>query len=93
MGRIKIRISTDCHGWMYVDPVSARVDSQIRDRLAEMGRPAHPGDSLLFVQNDCDQEAFLEDLPLSAARDVRGGWTVVVLYDSWAFGQMCGCDW
>jgi hypothetical protein len=93
MGRIKITISVDRHGWMYVDPKSARVERQIRARLAEMGRPAHGKESLLFIQHDSDKEAFLADLPKSAARAVREGWDVTCLFDSWSFGQLCGCDW
>ena len=90
-GRIKINISVDSHGWIYVHPKSARIARQVRKRLKELGRPA--GKESLFIQHDSDKEAFLANLPESAARAVREGWDVTCLFDPWSFGQLCGCDW
>lgn len=93
MGRIKIRISTDCHGWMYVDPVSVRVGDEIRDRLEELGRPADPWGALLFLQSQDDIDSFLGELSSVARKDLSEGWSWRGLIDPWTFGQYCGCDW
>jgi hypothetical protein len=74
----KVRIEQNRFGHLEIDVVGKRLARRIRRQQQEQGASTDD-DSAIYVQDEGEADAILGVVPRRKARDVREGWSTVVM--------------
>ena len=74
----RVRIEQNRFGHLEIDVVGKRLSARIRRQQQEQGASTDD-DSALYVQVDFEVNAILDTVPRRKAREIRAGWSTVVL--------------
>ena len=73
----KVSVNENRYGHLEIDVVGKRLAKRIRREQQEQG--ATTDDSAIYVQDEDEVSAILEVVPRRKAREIRAGWSTVVL--------------
>ena len=86
---IKINVSQDGMGMLYLRPIKQSYIDQIINYLKEFNVDS---DGSVLIQNDYEVETFLDECNSSQKQDIENGWGCNMLFDAWTFLTWIGYD-
>mgnify|MGYP005996660517 FL=1 len=86
---IKINVSQDNMGMLYLKPVKQSYIDQIINYLKEFNVDS---DGSVLIQNDYEVETFLDECNSTQKKDIENGWGCNMLFDAWTFLTWIGWD-
>ncbi len=87
--KIKINVTQDDMGMLYLRPVKQSYIDQIITYLKEFNVDS---DGSVLIQNDYEVESFLDDCTSTQKKDIENGWGATMLFDAWTFLTWIGWD-
>lgn len=87
--KIKINVSQDGMGMLYLRPIKQSYIDQIIEYLRDFNVDS---DGSVLIQSDYDVESFLDDCNSNQKKDIENGWGCNMLFDAWTFLTWIGWD-